>query len=127
MIERVASFIEYFASIRRRTLTFVRAIPPDRLGWSPRPGEFTCGELVRHLAAAERMFVGAAIEGRWLYAGHIHDPQQSLDMLIAELEAVHTAALDRLRALPDADLVALRPTLDGLPVKAWRLLMALVR
>jgi uncharacterized damage-inducible protein DinB len=126
MIEHVAGFADYFAGIRRRTLAFVRMIPADRLGWSPRESEFTCGELVRHLSAAEQMFVGAVVEGRWRYQGHAHDPAQTLDALIAELEAGHAAVLQRLRALDDAVLPQPRPTLDGPPVKAWRLLMALV-
>jgi uncharacterized damage-inducible protein DinB len=126
MIEQVAGFIDYFASIRRRTLTYVGAIPAERLSWSPRAGEFTCGEIVRHLAAAEQMFVGAVVEGRWCYAGHRHDPQQDRDALIAELEAGHAAALERLRTLDDAALAQPRPTLNGPSSKAWRLLMALV-
>jgi uncharacterized damage-inducible protein DinB len=126
MIEHVAGFVDYFAGIRRRTITFVRAIPADRLDWSPRAGEFTCGELVRHLAAAEQMFVGAVVEGRWRYTGHTHDPAQTLDALIAELESGHAATRERLRALDDAVLMQPRPTLDGPPAKAWRLLMALV-
>jgi uncharacterized damage-inducible protein DinB len=126
MIEQVAGFADYFASIRRRTRSFVRTIPADRLGWSPRAGEFTCGELVRHLAAAEQMFVGAVVEGRWRYPGHTHDSTQTLDELIAELEVGHAVALERLRALDDAVLAQPRPTLNGPPARAWRLLMALV-
>src|SRR5262245_60801614 len=126
MIAHVAGFVDYFASIRRRTLTYVRTIPAERLGWSPREGEFTCGELVRHLAAAEQMFVGAVVEGRWRYPGHTYDPAQPLDALIAELEGGHAAALERLRALDDDVLAQPRPTLNGPPAKAWRLLMALV-
>jgi uncharacterized damage-inducible protein DinB len=126
MIAHVASFVDYFAGIRRRTLTFVRTIPAERLSWSPRAGEFTCGELVRHVAAAEQMFVGAVVEGRWRYPGHTHDPARPLDALIAELEVGHAAALERLRALDDDELTQPRPTLDGPPAKAWRLLMALV-
>ena len=85
MIQSVDSFIGYFEGIRRRTLNYIRVLPPDRLSWSPRAGEFSCGELVQHLAAAERMFVGAAVDGRWLYAGHAHDLQQSLEALAANL------------------------------------------
>jgi uncharacterized damage-inducible protein DinB len=126
MIQSIESFISYFQAIRRRTLTYLRVLPPDQLGWSPRAGEFSCGELVQHLAAAERMFVGAAVDGRWQYAGHDYDPQHSLDTLIANLEAGHVAAIARLRGLPDEQLLAARPTLEGPNTKVWRLLMALV-
>jgi len=126
MLHSVESFVGYFEGIRRRTLNYVRVLPEDRLGWAPRAGEFTCGEIVMHLAAAERMFVGAVVDGRWRYAGHAHDPQASLGALIAELEAGHAAAIERLRGMPDDQLLALRPTLDGPETKAWRLLMAMV-
>ena len=99
-------------------------LPTDRLGWSPGAGEFTCGEIVRHLTAAEQMFVGAVVEGRWRYAGHTHDPAHELDGLLADLEAGHHAAMDALRALDDTALAEPRPTLNGPTVKAWRLLMA---
>ena len=81
---------------------------------------------MRHLAAAEQMFVGAVAEGRWRYPGHAHDPTQPLDTLVAELEASHAAALERLHTLDDGVLAQPRPTLNGPPAKAWRLLMALV-
>jgi uncharacterized damage-inducible protein DinB len=126
MLHSVDSFITYFEGIRRRTLNYIRTLPSDRLGWSPRAGEFTCGEIVRHLAAAEQLFVGAATEGRWRYAGHAHDPAQGLDTLLADLEAGHAAAMARLCAMGDAELAEPRPTLGGPPARAWRLLMAMV-
>src|SRR5689334_8934085 len=104
MIRSVQSFIDYFENIRRRTLGYIRVIPADRLGWSPRDGEFTCAEIVRHLIAAEQMFVGAALAGQWRYAGHTHDPQQPLDALLDDMQASHLVAMQWLRALADADL-----------------------
>jgi uncharacterized damage-inducible protein DinB len=126
MLHSVDSFIAYFEGIRRRTLTYIRTLPGDRLGWSPRAGEFTCGEIVRHLAAAEQLFVGVVVEGRWRYAGHTHDPAQGLDTLLADLEAGHAAAMARLRAMDDAALSEPRPTLDGPSTRTWRLLRAMV-
>jgi uncharacterized damage-inducible protein DinB len=72
------------------------------------------------------MFVGAVVDTRWRYAGHTHGAQADLGTLIAELEAGHAAAMERLRGLPDEQLLAPRPTLDGPETKAWRLLMAMV-
>jgi uncharacterized damage-inducible protein DinB len=126
MIQHVDSFVEYFGSIRRRTIQYVWIIPADRVDWAPRPGEFTCAQIVCHLAAAESMFVGAVVEGLWRYAGHDHDPADGLETLITRLEASHTAAMSTLRGLSDAELHEPRPTLNGPAVKAWRLLMAMV-
>jgi uncharacterized damage-inducible protein DinB len=126
MLQSIESFVDYFEGIRRRTLNYIRIIPADRLGWSPGEGEFTCGEIVRHLSAAEQMFVGAVVEGRWRYAGHTHAPESALDTLIAGLDSGHHAAMGALRALDDTALSEPRPTLNGPTVKAWRLLMAMV-
>ncbi len=70
MFQSVQSFIEYFEGVRRRTLRYIRVIPADSMEWTPKEGEFTCGEIVRHLAAAEEMFVGVVVEGKWKYPGH---------------------------------------------------------
>lgn len=124
MIQDVTAFTNYFDGIRRRTLTFVRAVPADRVGWSPQEGELTCGEIVRHLAAAEIMFVTAVVEGRWHYPGH--EGTSDLDQAVAHLEATHAQQMKRLRVIRDEELFRSRPTLDGPPAKAWRLLMAMV-
>ena len=127
MIQDIARFIGYFESIRRRTMTFVQAIPSDRFEWRPAPGEFTCGELVRHIAAAEQMYVGLVLTGRWQYAGHADEASASAEATLAGLSAGHASAMERLRQLPDAELSQLRPALgDGPPIKVWRWLMAMV-
>lgn len=128
MIERVDPFINYFASIRRRTLNYVYTIPADKIDWRPQAGELTCGDIIRHLAAAELMFAGAAVEGKWRYPDHEWDAERgSLVDALNTLETSHAATLKILATLSDADLAQPRPSLaDGPPIKAWRLLMAMV-
>jgi uncharacterized damage-inducible protein DinB len=127
MIQDIASFIGYFEGIRRRTLNYVRAIPADRLEWQPFSAEMTCGDIVRHIAAAEQMYAGLVAEGRWLYRGHTREPDQDLATLVGALEAGHAQAMARLRGLPDSALGELRPALGGgPPIKIWRWLMAMV-
>lgn len=127
MIESVNSFIKYFGGVRQRTHRYIKAIPVDQVEWAPNENEFSCGDLVRHITSAERMFVGVVVEGRWNYAGHEHCAQQdSLDTLITELEATHKEMMQLLSTLNDEELMQKRPALKGRPVKAWRLLMAMV-
>ncbi len=126
MIHSVNSFIDYFESIRRRTINYIQSVPADRVDWSPKDGEFTCGDIVRHLAAGESMFVGAVVEGRWRYTGHDRAAGSSLDQALARLNTVHADSITALRTLDDAQLIQPRPTLKGPAVKAWRLLMAMV-
>jgi uncharacterized damage-inducible protein DinB len=126
MIQDIQSFIVYFGGIRRRTNTFIKALPPDQMDWLPRPDEFTCGDIVRHLAATEKMYVNVIVNGSWEYEGHDRSLAQSLDEVLAYLETVHVNAMMLLSTMPDMALYDLCPTLGGPPVKAWRILMAMV-
>lgn len=126
MIVNASAFISYFAGIRRRTLLYCRSIPPDQIDWAPRPSEFTCGDLVRHIAAAEQMFVGVAAADRWAYPGHERSLAPSLDDALAHLEASHTSAVATLGTLSDADMQATRRAVDGRPLPVWRVLMLMV-
>jgi uncharacterized damage-inducible protein DinB len=126
MLTTPAAFADYFAAIRRRTLMFMRAVPPDRLSWAPQPGEFSFAELIRHLGAAERMFVGVVAADRWRYPGHGGPDDDTLDSFVTQLEVSHAELLQTLRALPTTVLQEPRPSLEGPPIAAWRWLMALV-
>jgi uncharacterized damage-inducible protein DinB len=127
MIQSSTDFIKYFESIRRRTMNYIRAVPADRLNWSPKEGKFTCADIVRHIIAAEKMFVRVAMEGRWNYEGHEAEGEQGLDELIALLEASHVEVVQKLEQFPDLNLNEPRygPKGEGHPVKAWRWLMAM--
>lgn len=125
MIDSVAEFARYFEGVRRRTWAAVDRVGPELLDWAPRAGEMTCGEIVRHVAGAERFFVTKVVEDR--FTGDL-DPGGALDHAAtrARLEAVHREQMARLAGLPDAALRAPRRDLDGGSVKAWRFLMAMV-
>jgi len=127
MIASVAAFADYFESVRARTRHFVAAVPADRVDWMPQAGEYTVGDIVRHLAACEVMFVGAAVDGTWRYPGHDRAMAPTLDMALAHLDACHAEAAARLRTLGDGALGETRPPLEpgARPVRAWRLLMAM--
>lgn len=126
MIERIDTFVSYLQSVRRRTLNYCRVIPEDQIDWAPRPGEMSFGDLVRHLAASEQMFVGVAAAGRWAYPGHERQLGATRAAALAYLEASHTSAVAALGSLGDADLGKERTALDGRPLPVWRILMLMV-
>jgi uncharacterized damage-inducible protein DinB len=126
MLQSVKGFIDYYEGIRRRTLHFIDAIPVDRIDWLPIEGEFTFGDLIRHLAATEDMFVDAVVNGKWKYAGHKSDVKQEREVAIALLQATHREAMIKLGTLSDSALIETCPSLNGTEVKIWRLLMAMV-
>ena len=127
MITSVSAFADYFEGVRHRTRHFVGSVPADRVDWTPRSGEYTCGDIVRHLAACETMFVGAVVDGAWRYPGHERPMAPSLEAALAQLAAGHTQATARLRTLADGALDETRPPLEpgARPVRAWRLLLAM--
>jgi uncharacterized damage-inducible protein DinB len=126
MLHDMQSFLSYFSSIRRRTVTYIRTLPEEHIDWAPQAGEFTCGDLVRHLGASELMFAGGIATGEWRYPGHQRKAGESLESLLADLESSHAAAVALLDLLQGTDLAVLRPSLKGVPVKTWRLLMAMI-
>jgi uncharacterized damage-inducible protein DinB len=127
MIRSAAEFAAYFDGVRRRTVGFVRCVPAAEVDWAPKTGEFTCGDIIRHIAASEIMFAGAAVDGRWRYRGHDRRFGATLEEALADLDRCHGEARSLLARVTDADLFAPRPQLEGDgTVKAWRLLMAMV-
>ena len=46
-IRTIQPFLQYFGSVRERTMRVARCIPPDKLDWSYAPGKFTLGDLLR--------------------------------------------------------------------------------
>jgi uncharacterized damage-inducible protein DinB len=127
MIQTVESYIQYFNGIRRRTLAFAQAIPADRVNWSPRENEFTSGDILRHLAAVEKITVYAVVNKKWrAYPGHAQDLACEMKEILGYLDATHTEAMISLRTLPDTELQEPRIALAGPPLKAWRLLMSII-
>ncbi len=126
MISSVTDFIKYFESVRRRTLNYVKTIPSDQMNWAPGPDRFTCGDLVRHIASAELMFVGVAMTGKWEYQDHtVTAATRSLEGTLAYLATMHTQAMERLQTLSDSGLEIRQngPKEDSHPLQAWRWLM----
>lgn len=127
MITTVNAFIRYYESVRRRTMTYLHAIPPEQIDWSPQRGAFTCGDIARHLAATEALTVRAVIEGDWPpYLGHERDIAPDLDRILAHLEATHRQSIERLGMLPDAALAEIRVDVTGEERQVWRVLMAMI-
>jgi uncharacterized damage-inducible protein DinB len=127
VIATVRGFTEYFEGVRRRTVGFFRALPPERMDWAPQTGEYTAGDIIRHVAACEPMFAGAALGRPWRYAGHEREHGATLEQALAYLDGCHATASGLLAAADDHALSAVVPSLElgARPIKAWRLLMAM--
>lgn len=126
MLTSTGAFARYFEGVRERTLRFIAPIPPEQIDFARHPGKYSLGEVIRHLASSETMFVAAALDGRWLYRGHDRALGATKDQAVAYLMASHAAVMTRLADAPEALVNEKRPTLDGYAVSAWRLLLLMV-
>lgn len=125
MLTSLADFARYFESVRGRTLSFIQAVPADQIDFAPRPGKFSFGDLIRHIAATERMFVDGVLDGHWRYPGHARELGPTKEEAVDHLVRTHAEAMARLQAADPGVLKMKRTTPFGMTVSAWRLLMTM--
>ena len=125
--EGIGPFLEYWASIRARTRRVVTCIPPDRIEWTPRPGKFTLGDLVRHLASIERYMYAETVAGRpSRYPGCGRELADGYDAVVAYLDRLGAESRAVFETLTDADLERKCLTPAGTPITTWKWLRAMV-
>lgn len=126
MIESLGAYSKYFEGLRRRTLRYAEAVPPDKIEWRPAAGEYTCGDIIRHTGSVQVMNWGAAAGEKLRYRGHGQSLGTGKAGALAYLAECHREAAAKLAGLPESTLKEKRPDLNGRPTSAWRFLMAAV-
>jgi uncharacterized damage-inducible protein DinB len=114
--------IEYFERVRQRTMRVIGCVPPDRVDWTYRPGKFTFGDLMRHLAAIERwMFAENAQLRPSKYPGHGAELAATYEEIIDYMNRMHAESMAIFRSLTAEDLQAKCTTPAGvqLRVSSW--------
>ena len=104
----------------------VACVPPDKIDWTFKEGRFTLGDLMRHLAAAERwMFAENAQRRPSVYPGHGRELADGYDGIVAYMRAMHAEAMAIFRALSEEALNAKCMTPGGaeITVHKWLRLM----
>ena len=126
-IKSAASFATYLDGIRGRTLRVAACIPREHLEWSPRPGAFSFGDLLRHLGAIERyMFAENARGLPSRYPGHGRELADGYDEVMALLARLHAESMVVFRALTPEDLERRCETPAGIAMSTWKWLRAMV-
>lgn len=126
-IHTIEAFLQYWASIRRRTSRIVRAIPPEHLEWTYREGKFTLGDLVRHLAALERFMFAENVLGRpSRYPGHGPELASGHVAVLEYFDRMHAETVEILRSLPDERLAEICETPGGARLAVWKWLRAMI-
>lgn len=126
-IRDVDAFLTYFESVRARTRRVADCIPADQVEWTHRPGAFTLGDIVRHLAAIERWMFVENVSGRpSRYPGHGRELADGREAVLAYLDHMHEESLPLYRALSSEDLAKKCSTPAGTPITAWKWLRSMV-
>ena len=63
----LAEFLHHFDRVRERTRRVAACIPEEQVEWTHKPGSFTLGDVVRHIAVTER----------FIWAETVHDRQSA--------------------------------------------------
>jgi uncharacterized damage-inducible protein DinB len=125
-VTRVAPFLDYWEKVRQRTRRVVDRIPAERLEWTWKPGRFTPGDLVRHLAGIERwMYAENARRRPSRYPGHAEALARGLPAVRDYFEGLHTESMEIFRGLSDEDLAGKCVTPGGaeITIGKWLRLM----
>lgn len=126
-IRNIDSFLQYFETIRERTLRVVQAVPEDKLEWRHSQGVFSPGDLARHIAATERYtFTENALGRPSRYPGCGADLAEGKAAIESFMQRMHAEAVDLLRTLKPEDLEGKGVGPQGKPITAWKLLRAMV-
>jgi len=124
---RLVDLLRAFDTARGRTARLAARIPESALDWAPTPETFTCADIVRHLAAAERhLFVEVAVGGTSRYPGHDRSLAYGREGVLAYLDAMHEQSMALLQRLDDDALERRVVTPAGAPLPTWRWLQLMV-
>ena len=120
-------FLDYFESVRKRTLNVVRVIPADKFDWTYREGKFTLADLVRHIAAIERyMYAENAQLKPSRYPGCGKELADGPQNVLEFFDRMHRESMEIFSRLTAEDLAKKCVTPAGTPITVWKWLRAMV-
>lgn len=126
-IQDLGLFLDYLDKIHQRTMRVVRCIPADKIDWTHREGQFTLGDLVRHIATINRYMYAETVSGRpSRYAGCGKELADGCEAVLAFAERLHRESVEIFAQLTPEDLNRKCGTPDGASITTWKWLRAMV-
>lgn len=120
-IRTIEPFLQYSKNVRERTMRVARCIPPEKIDWTYAPGKFTLGDLLRHLAVAERWIWAETLSGRpSAYTTHGKELAATYEDIITFMERLHTESLEIFAKLSDEELLRKCKTPDSAEITKWK-------
>ncbi len=93
-IQDLPTFLDYFDKIHQRTMRVARCIPADKVDWTYREGQFTLGDLVRHIATINRYMYAETVSGRpSRYAGCGKELADGYEQVLDFAERMHRESM----------------------------------
>ena len=125
-VRSIQPFLQYFGNVRERTMRVARCIPADKLDWSYAPGKFTLGDLLRHIAVAERLMFAENIQGHVSrYTTHGKELADGKENILAYMERLHGEAMEIFGRLTEEDLQKKCVTPGGGEITTWKWLRSM--
>jgi uncharacterized damage-inducible protein DinB len=119
-------FLDRFERVRERTKRVAVLIPAEHTEWTYKPGAFTLGDLVRHLAVVERFMWAETVQNRpSRYTTHGRELADGRDAVLALMDRLHAESMTIFRALTPEMLAAKCMTPGGVAVTTWKWLRAM--
>ena len=120
-IVSIPAFLQYFGNVRERTLRVARFIPADKVDWTYAPGKFTLGDILRHLAVAERYIWAENVQGHpACYTTHGKELADGLENVLAFMERMHAESVEIFSKLSSEDLRRKCVTPGDTPITIWK-------
>ena len=114
-------FLRQFEKVRERTRRVAACIPADRVEWTYKPGAFTLGDLVRHIAVTERFIWAETVLNRpSRYITHDRELADGRDALLAFLDRLHAESMALFRSLTPEALSGKSTTPEGTVLTTWK-------
>jgi uncharacterized damage-inducible protein DinB len=125
--QEIDPFLRYFESVRGRTRNLAAFVPEAHLEWRSAEGRFSPGDLIRHIAAAERwMWAENALLRPSQYPGHGTELASGKDAVLAYMDRAHAETVDILRGLTPEQLELRCETVGGIEMRVWKWLRLMV-
>jgi uncharacterized damage-inducible protein DinB len=126
-IRTIEPFLKYFGNVRERTMRVARCIPPDKIDWSYAPGKFTLGDLLRHIAVAERYMFAENVRGKTSrYTSHGKELADGFENILAFMERLHAESMEIFSQLSGDDLQRKCKTPGGGEIQVAKWLRSMV-
>lgn len=126
-VTAIQSFLSYYKRVREGTLRLIQVVPEDKLEWTYKPGKFTIGDSIRHIAAIERNLYAEVVQGRPVrYTGCGKELADGLENVLAYFNKMHEESMAIFSAFTDEDLKRKVKTLDGKETTIASFLRALI-